>query len=253
MILRGNLVALLSIGITMISNIISLVRFHETWINTSVGIFLAFMVVSFIIITSLLICRTLKLKVSGHTRIEFRFFSLKNFWVLSGFVLLAFYPFPTDNTIVRAIFTAYAGMAIQIMILRNLTFMIFPDSNVLYPDLISVINEFYLELKPQLKILRPLLDKIESNMKKKLPKSVIDRLNPRKHRWNLIILIMIFSGSVLAFIEGFGDKWLGFTRKSLLLFSVYIGGESAIILLFYGLFGRYLGMVNKEQSVSMDI
>jgi hypothetical protein len=46
---------------------------------------------------------------------------------------------------------------------------------------------------------------------------------------------------------------LGFTRKSLLLFSVYIGGESAIILLFYGLFGRYLGMVNKEQSVSMDI
>jgi hypothetical protein len=50
----------------------------------------------------------------------------------------------------------------------------------------------------------------------------------------------------LSILEAIGDKWLGFNLKALMLFSVYLGGEFIIIVLFYMVFGKYLGLVNKE-------
>jgi hypothetical protein len=250
MILRGNLVSLLSILVTMISDIIALVRFRKIWINSSSGIFLSAMVISFMLITVILILWTLKLDLAKNLKIRYNMFSLKNLWSLAGFIIIAFYPVPGPfkKSILWAVFTAYLGMAIQIMIVRNLVFLIFPSEEISGSDLISVMNEIYLGVKSRITFLNPFFDYIEKGLKNMKAKPLISWLNPRKHRWILIILIILFSGIVLAFLEGFGEEWIGITKKSLLLFSVYLGGESAIILLFYGLFGSYLGMVNREKS-----
>jgi hypothetical protein len=47
LILRGNIVALFSIGVTMITHTIALIRFIESWINYSSGIVLAALYFSF--------------------------------------------------------------------------------------------------------------------------------------------------------------------------------------------------------------
>jgi hypothetical protein len=250
MILRGNLVSLLSILVTMISDIIALVRFRKIWINSSSGIFLSAMVISFMLITVILILWTLKPDLAKNLKIRYNMFSLKNLWSLAGFIIIAFYPVPGPfkKSILWAVFTAYLGMAIQIMIVRNLVFLIFPSEEISGSDLISVMNEVYLGVKSRITFLKPFFDYVEKGLKNMKAKPLINGLNPRKHRWNLIILIILFTGTALAFLEGFGEEWIGFTKKSLLLFSVYLGGESAIILLFYGLFGSYLGMVNREKS-----
>jgi hypothetical protein len=253
-ILRGNLVSLLSILVTMIADIIAMVRYMRIWTNSSSGIILFAIVISFMLLAVILIFWTLKLDLSKKIRIRYNLFSLKNLWSLAGFFVIAFYPVPGPfkKSILWAIFTAYLGMAIQIMIVRNLAFLIYPPEEISATDLISVMNEVYLAVKSQFIFLKPFFDYVEKGLKNRKAQPLINWLNPRKYRWNLIILIILFTGTVLAFLEGIGEEWIGFTKKSLLLFSVYLGGESAIILLFYGLFGNYLGMVNKEQLVSSD-
>jgi hypothetical protein len=249
MILRGNLVSLLSILVTMISEITALVRFRKIWINSSSGILLSSIIISFMVITVLMIFWTLKLDLAKKIKIRYNVFSLKNLWSLAGFIIIAFYPVtgPFKKSILWAVFTAYLGMAIQIMIVRNLVFLIFPPEKISGSDLISVMNEVYLGVKSRITFLKFFFDYIEKGLKNMKAKPLINWLNPRKHRWTLIILIILFSGTALAFLEGFGEEWIGFTKKSVLLFSVYLGGESVIILLFYGLFGTYLGMVNREK------
>ena len=112
MILRGNLVSLLSILVNMISDIIALVRFRKIWINSSSGIFLSAMVISFMLITVILILWTLKLDFAKNLKIRYNI-SLKNLWSLAGFIIIAFYPVPGPfkKSILWAIFTAYLGMA----------------------------------------------------------------------------------------------------------------------------------------------
>jgi hypothetical protein len=250
MILRGNMVSLLSILVTMIADIIALVRYLGLWINSSSGIILLVMIISFTLMTVILIFWTLKLNIAKRIRIRYNVFSLKNLWSAAGFMVIAFYPVPGPFTksILWAIFTAYLGMAIQIIIVRNLAFLILPPEDNSGSDLISVLNAFYSGVKSRITFLKPFFAFIEKGLKRRKAKTLIDWLNPRKHRWNLVILIIVFSGSALAFFEGSGEGWIGFTKKSLLLYSVYLGGETAIVLLFYGLFGSYLGMVNREKS-----
>jgi hypothetical protein len=50
------------------------------------------------------------------------------------------------------------------------------------------------------------------------------------------------------FFEATGDNWIDFNSKALLVFSIYIGGEFIVVLLFYVLFRRYLGIINKESA-----
>jgi hypothetical protein len=47
-------------------------------------------------------------------------------------------------------------------------------------------------------------------------------------------------------LKAFGDEWSGFNLKAYLPFSLYLGGEFSIIVLFYKVFRKYLGLVNKE-------
>lgn len=245
MILRGNIVALISIIVTMITDLIALIRFSESWIKNPSGLILLVLVVSFLLITILIICRTLKLAVAKSIKVEYKPFSLNNILSLTGFTILALYPVFLHESIPWSIITAYSGMAIQILIIRNISFIIIPSSNRNYPDLIDVTHELYKAMKSQLTLIKPFLEKIEEKLNKGKTLAFINWLNPRKHDWNLIILIAILSGVGLAVLEAIGEEWIGFNTKALLLFSIYFGGELIIIVLFFRLFRNFLGIVNK--------
>jgi hypothetical protein len=182
LILRGNLLSQFSIIITMISNLIALTRFNMGWINSSPGVLLASMVISFLIITLLVVCRTLKVASAYNIETRFTLFSFKFFIVLSGFILLAFYPFMSQETIIRALFTAYAGMFIQIIILSSLTFLVLPPEKIVYEDLIDVIFKYYSILKERLRFVRYFTDKTGRFLSNRRINLVIDWLNPRKHK-----------------------------------------------------------------------
>jgi hypothetical protein len=244
MILRGNTVALISIIITMISNIIALIRFSESWTKNPSGFILLILVISFLLITVLIILWTLKLAVAKSIKVEYKP-SLNNILSLSGFAVLALFPVLLHESIPWAIFTAYSGMLIQILIVRNISFTMLPQSERIYPDLIDVFKELYKTVKSNLILVRTFLEKVEGRLNTGKTSAFISWLNPRKHDWNLIILIAILSGVGLAVLEAIGEEWIGFNTKALLLFSIYFGGELLIIVLFYRLFRNFLGIVNK--------
>lgn len=243
MILHGNTVALISIIVTMISDIIALVRFSESWTKNPSGFILLILVISFLLITILIILWTLKLAIKS-IKVEYKP-SLNNILSLSGFAILALYPVILHESIPWAIFTAYSGMLIQILIVRNISFTILPSSDRIYPDLIDVADELYKTVKSNLTFKKALLENVEGKLNAGKTSAFINWLNPRKHDWNLIILIAILSGVGLAVLEAIGEEWIGLNTKALLLFSIYFGGELIIIVLFYRLFRNFLGIVNK--------
>lgn len=250
LILRGNLLSQFSIIIAMISNLIALTRFNSGWINSSSGVLLTGMVISFLIITILVVCRTLKVVSAYNIETRFRLFSFKFILALSGFILLVFYPFQSHETIIWALFTAYAGMFIQIITLSSLAFLVIPPEEIVFEDLIDVIFKLYRTLKVRLQLMRYFADKTGRILFNPRISLVIDWLNPRKHKWRLMILIFLIMGVLMSLLEGIGEKWLGVNLKSLLLFSVYIVGEAIIIVLFYHIFRKYLGIIRWNQDAS---
>lgn len=151
-------------------------------------------------------------------------------------------------------YDAVGSIAVQISLLASLfsmmrlsllSFTILPSSDRIYPDLIDVVNELYKTVKSNLTFKKALLEKVEGKLNAGKTSAFINWLNPRKHDWDLIILIAILSGIGLAVLEAIGEEWIGFNTKALLLFSIYFGGELIIIALFYRLFRNFLGIVNK--------
>jgi hypothetical protein len=141
-------------------------------------------------------------------------------------------------------------MFIQIIILTSLIFLVFPPEEIVFEDLIDVIFNLYSTLKVRLRPVGYIADKTGKLLFNRRICLVTDWLNPRKHKWRLMILIFMLMGVLMALLEGIGEKWLGVSLKSLLLFSVYIVGEAIIIVLFYRIFREYLGIIRWNNDAS---
>ncbi len=248
LILRGNVLSLFSIIITMISNLIAMIRFSPAWMNSSSGILLAGMVMLFLILTILVLSRVVNFMAANNLTIKFRLLSLRFFLTLSGFTILSFYPVLRDVSVPWALFTAYAGIIIQIAILRNLTFLVFNDEEIVFEDLIDVIFKLYLTTKSHLKFTKYFTDKMEKYFLSRWIRATIIWMNPRKHKWNLIIFIFLLLGALMAFLELIDDQSGGLSLKTLMVFSVFVAGEAIIIISFYLLFRKFLGLVKCDQN-----
>jgi hypothetical protein len=248
LILRGNVLSQFSIIITMISDLIALIRFIPVWINSSSGVLLVCMVILFLMIAIIILRRTLKFMAANNLKMKFRLFSLKFFIVISGFAILSVYPILSNDSIPWVLFTAYAGIIIQIVILKNLTFLVFKEEEIVFEDLIDVIIKLYNALKSHLKFTKSSADKTENIMFNRWIRAITGWINPRKHKWNLIILIFICLGALMALLEVIDEKWEGVSLRTIIVFSVYVAGEAIIIVSFYLLFRKFLGLVKWNQD-----
>jgi hypothetical protein len=248
LILRNNLISILSIEITMISNLISIFRFKDKWINNSTGIILVFFVISFLFFSILMHCWTLFIakKISSeNTHRNFSFFDL---WPLLGFFILAIYPVYLRESITGAIYTAYLGMIIHVTMVRSFSLWMLPQTELKFIDMIDILSDLYSLTKNKIKLANYFFNKIEMLIRTLKLKSTINWLNPRKHRWNIIIIFGILVGVLFAFNEGIGENWIGYGNRAILLFSIFVGGELIIIFMFYLLFSNYLGLFHKESK-----
>jgi len=67
-------------------------------------------------------------------------------------------------------------------------------------------------------------------------------LNPRRHRWNLVILMAVAMGLLLVLVEAVAEGMAPNLSRALLVVGVYVSLEGAGVVLGYLLFGKYLGI-----------
>ena len=75
---------------------------------------------------------------------------------------------------------------------------------------------------------------------------LVDWLNPRRHPWNLVILLALGMGILLAAAEALGEGLSSNWRLARLVLSVFVSMEGLAVATGYLLLGNYLGIYRPE-------
>jgi hypothetical protein len=168
--------------------------------------------------------------------------------VLALFLLiLAFYPLAwRDSGIPGALITALTGMALLFVTVWALAAAIFPGAEVDYEDVFDDLAAMYDWLQKKLRFATGLFNWLEKITALPPVRKIFGWLNPRRHRWKLVLLAAAGMGASLVLVEALAEGLSPNLGLVLMVFSVYIGIEGAGVALGYGLLGRSLGIFRAE-------
>ncbi|HEX9334113.1 MAG TPA: hypothetical protein VF896_19625, partial [Anaerolineales bacterium] len=100
----------------------------------------------------------------------------------------------------------------------------------------------YLKIKSRLNF----ISRLENFAKISWLRTLFSWLNPRKHKWNLIVLIALTMGGSLMLVETISEGISTDTNMVLLLLAIFLGIEGVGIVLGYFLFAEFLGIFREE-------
>lgn len=239
-ILRGEIVALLAIVVTLTADIVAMLRYPSMWMNTSGGPILVGLVFSLVALTILVSLRLYRIVVEPA-------FSFANYlWTriilfpVSIFIL-AIYPADLLESVAGGIFTALVGMLILFISTWALATAILPRNEMGYEDILDDFAAIYREIKSRIKF----IPRLENVTKIGWLQSFFSWLNPRRHKWNFIVMIALIVGGSLMVVETFHEGLSSDSNVVLLVIAVFLGIEGAGIVLGYLLFEEFLGIFRK--------
>ncbi len=240
LILRGEIVALLAIGVTLTADIVAMLRYPSMWMNTAGGRILVGLVVGLVSLTILVSMRLYRIVVKPS-------FSFANYsWTkiilfpVSIFIL-AIYPADLLESVAGGIFTAVVGMLILFISTWALATVILPRNEMGYEDILDDFAAIYREIRSRIKF----IPWLENDTKIGWLQRFFSWLNPRRHKWNFIVMIALIVGGSLIVVETFHEGLSSDSNVVLLVFAVFLGIEGAGIFLGYLLFEEFLGIFRK--------
>ncbi len=239
--LRGETVALLSIIVTLIADIVAMIRYPWMWMNSPAGWILAGLVGGLILLTTLISFQLYRIVV--HLPFSFANRSWRRLILFPmSIMILVVYPADSLESISGGIFTALAGMIILFISTWALATTIFPQNETEFEDVFDDFASIYREIKSRMKF----ISRLENITKVNWLHAFFGWLNPRKHRWNFILLVAVMIGGLLMLVETMNEGVSSDMNMVLLLLGVFVGIESMGILLGYILFSSFLGIFRKE-------
>jgi hypothetical protein len=119
----------------------------------------------------------------------------------------------------------------------------FPCPDIPEMDLIDDLVGILRILKPRSGFVARAVAFIENCPPSSRLQRMIDLFNPRKHEWNILALVAILLGSLLALVEVFGEGLSGGICHALVVAIVFVLLESAGVFLGYALLKQFLGLV----------
>jgi hypothetical protein len=162
-------------------------------------------------------------------------------------LILTFYPLAwRDSGISGGIFTALTGMALLLVAVWGLATAAFPSAEFEYEDVFDDLVAIYAWLRNRLRFAAGLFTWLEKIVALPPVRKSFGGLNPRTHRWNLVVLVAVVLGVSLVLAEALAEGLSPNLGRVLLVFGVYIGIEGAGLALGYVLLGRFLGIFQEE-------
>ena len=241
LILRGETVTLLSIIVTLTADIVALLRYPSMWMNTFGGMILAGLVAGLVSVTILVSLMLYRMVVKSPFAFANRSWTRIILFPVSIFVL-AIYPADLLETVAGGIFTALLGMLILFISTWALATVILPWNETGYKDVFDDFAAIYREIKSRIKF----IPRLEGVTNISWLQRLFSWLNPRRHKWNSIMLIALVMGGSLMLVEALSEGISKDAHVVLLVLGVFLGLEGTGIVLGYFLFAEFLGIFRKD-------
>lgn len=162
-------------------------------------------------------------------------------------LILALYPLAWRNAgVPGGIFTALAGMALLFVPVWGIATAIIPAMEFTYEDFFDDLSAIFQGLKKRLGRLAASFTWVEKVAAFPPLRRLMEWLNPRKHRWSLVVLVAVAMSLFLLLAEAVMEGMPGNLGRLLMVVSVYTGLEVAGVGLGYALLGRFLGIFRTE-------
>jgi hypothetical protein len=241
LILRGEIVALSAISVTLTADIVAMLRYPSMWMNTAGGPILVGLVaglVSLTIVVSLMLYRIVvepPFSFANHSWTRAILFPVSIF-------ILAVYPADLLESVAGGIFTALVGMLILFISTWVLATAAFSQVEMEFEDVLDDFAAIYKYIKSRI----GLAFQLEKLINAKILHRFADWLNPRSHKGNFIMLIALAMGGSLMLVETLSEGISTDTNVVLLVLGVFLGLEGVGIVLGYCLFAEFLGIFRKD-------
>jgi hypothetical protein len=239
LILRGDLVAVLAMIVTLLADGVALLRYLPGWTNLPGGLPLAGLTVGLFILTVVLIMFIIRLGRSLQLMPDPGSSMLPIFFCLAAIIILAVYPDPIRQTVGGSLLTALVGAAILFATCWALAIWIFPSDTQTPVDILDDLVCLYQGLKIRLSKIGFLFHGVEAIARQPLIRMLIRWLNPRRHAWDIILLVALAVGMSLVAAESILEE-IPSLQSFLLVLGILVGLEAAGVVLGYVLFNDYL-------------
>lgn len=243
LLLRGEYLSCLSVAITLTADIVALIRHPSAWIGLAAGYLLVALTGGLALLTMLvlwLLHRSARNIGSSSSR---------NIWIsaisiaLVSILILAFYPESWSESSPGELFTVLVGIAFLFVPLRAIGIALSSHPGTFFEDCIDDFIAIYRWLKAHTGPFVVICNLLEKFADLSLIRLILSWINPRKHTWNLVILIGVAMGILLVLAEvlGEGGGPPQFGRLALVV-TIFVSLECTGVLLGYALLAKPLGL-----------
>ena len=246
---RAAYFSCLAVAVTLGAYMIAMIRHPSLWIGVAGGYLLAALLAGMILVTALALwaisnaTRPLPLDSPLQRWIKASAFSL------AGILLLAFYPEDLRQSIHGEILTIVTGIIFLFGLVWALGTAISPSLEPPFEDVIDDLAITYQWQKARANPSNPLLaiDKmLEKLLNLSLVRTILHWLNPRRHPWNLVILLGVCMGIALLLADFSGEGGPPQLGRLALVASIFISVEFVGVLAGYALLAKPAGLFRQE-------
>ena len=250
LLVRTAYLSCLAVAVTLVADIIAMLRHPSLWMGTIAGYTLTAWLGGMTLLTVLVIV------FLSYTTRRLHLFSTFVGWIraillsITGILVLAFYPEALRQHLPGELLTIAVGIVFLFVLVWAIGTAIAPSVEASFEDIIddmtAVYRWFAAHIKPSEDSSEDSLlvfgDLFEKLLAFSAIRAVLRLLNPRRHPWNLPIVPGIFLGIILFLAEMAGGGSPASLARLSMVAAIFIGVESAGILLGYAMFAKPLGL-----------
>lgn len=242
LLVRGEALTCFSVVVTLVADSIAMIRHPSLWMGFPAGYLLAALLGGMALLTALV-----GWLIFDSTR--------RSVWLsrqgalvraigvsLAGILILALYPENWRQSVPGALFTIVVGMVCLFVSVWALGMAVSAPVETQDEDFIDDLAAIYRWLKAQAGLFVVFCTLFEKVRDLSIVRPMLDWLNPRRHFWNLSILLGLFVGAILALSEAFGEGIAGQMGRFSLVAAIFVSFGFAGVLLGYSLLAKPLGL-----------
>ncbi|GCE24473.1 hypothetical protein [Dictyobacter kobayashii] len=249
LLVRGAYLACLSIAVTLVADVVAMLRHLSVWVDKPAGLVLAALTAGMALLTAF-VCWYIH-----HSALNIRLLSTQNTWVralglsIVDILFIVFYPEYWRQGVPGALFTAFSGILFFWILVWALGMAITPYPATFFEDCIDDLISTYRWLKTHTNHFSIFYHLWETVLAWPFMHAVLSWLNPRQHTWNIIVILSILVGLGLACMELLGE---GFdpqqSERLVLVITVFVGLECIGVFLGYALLAKSLGLFRSTSN-----